>query len=80
MQKSRHGHFLDSDGALARADEMDAVRVSGRPLGQLHGIPIGLKDIVDTKTMPTECGTVLMSGRQPKSDAAIVERLWTLVP
>ena len=54
---------------------MDAVRVSGRPLGQLHGIPIGLKDIVDTKTMPTECGTVLMTGRQLKSDAALVERL-----
>ncbi len=67
--------FLDRDGALARADEMDAVRVSGRPLGQLHGIPIGLKDIIETKTMPTECGTVLMSGRQPKSDAALVERL-----
>jgi Asp-tRNA(Asn)/Glu-tRNA(Gln) amidotransferase A subunit family amidase len=67
--------FLDRDGALARADEMDAIRASGRPLGALHGIPIGLKDIIDTKTMPTECGTKLMAGRQPETDAAIVERL-----
>ena len=67
--------FLDRDGALARADEMDAIRTAGRPLGALHGIPIGLKDIIDTKTMPTECGTKLMAGRQPETDAAIVERL-----
>ena len=67
--------FLDPDGARARADEMDAIRGSGRPRGALHGVPIGLKDIIDTKTMPTECGTVLMAGRQPAGDAALVERL-----
>ena len=67
--------FIDPEGARARADEMDAIRASGRPLGALHGVPIGLKDIIDTKTMPTECGTVLMAGRQPDADAALVERL-----
>ena len=30
--------FLDKDGALARAKEMDAIRASGRPIGQLHGV------------------------------------------
>lgn len=67
--------YLDKEGALVRADALDAIRLSGRPLGALHGIPIGLKDIVDTKDMPTQCGTPLMAGRQPDTDAAIVERL-----
>ena len=66
---------LDKDAALARADEMDAIRYTGRPMGALHGIPIGLKDIIDTRDMPTECGTPLMAGRQPDADAALVERL-----
>lgn len=66
---------LDKDGALARAAEMDALRQFGRPMGPLHGIPVGLKDIIDTKTMPTECGTPIMAGRQPEGDAALVERL-----
>ena len=67
--------YLDREGALSRADEMDTIRESGRPLGPLHGVPIGLKDIIDTKTMPTECGTLLMAGRRPDDDAALVERL-----
>ena len=67
--------YLDREGALSRADEMDTIRESGRPLGPLHGVPVGLKDIIDTKTMPTECGTLLMAGRQPDDDAALVERL-----
>ena len=65
---------FDRDGALARADEMDAIRASGRPLGACTVFP-SFKDIIDTKTMPTECGTKLMAGRQPETDAAIVERL-----
>ena len=67
--------YLDREGALSRADEMDTIRESGRPLGPLHGVPVGLKDIIDTKTMPTECGTLLMAGRRPDDDAALVERL-----
>jgi len=67
--------YLDREGALARADEMDKLRSNGRPLGALHGIPVGLKDIIDTERMPTECGTPLMAGRQPENDAALVQRL-----
>ena len=66
---------LDPDRALAQATEMDAIRQSGRPIGPLHGVPIGLKDIVDTTDFPTERGTPIFAGRQPDSDAAIVERL-----
>ena len=43
--------------------------------GGLHGVPVGLKDIIDTADMPTENGSVLHAGRTPSRDAAVVERL-----
>lgn len=67
--------YLDPEFALAQAAELDQIRLNGRPLGPLHGVPVGLKDIIDTKDMPTEYGTVVFKGRQPKADAGIVERL-----
>lgn len=66
---------LDPDHALAQAEELDAIRKAGRPTGALHGIPVGLKDIIDTRDFPTERGTAIFAGRQPDKDAAIVERL-----
>lgn len=66
---------IDADHALAQAEEMDTIRRAGRPIGPLHGVPVGLKDIVDTKDYPTERGTPIFAGRKPESDAAIVERL-----
>lgn len=66
---------IDAEGALARAAEMDALRQNGRPSGALHGVPVGLKDIIDTRTMPTARGTPIFAGRQPDADAAIVQRL-----
>ena len=66
---------LDPDHALDQAAEMDRIRRSGRPVGPLHGVPVGLKDIVDTRDFPTERGTVIYAGRKPKADAALVERL-----
>ncbi|MDC0650013.1 amidase family protein [Candidatus Puniceispirillum sp.] len=63
--------WLDRNGARA----MDQLRQSGRALGALHGVPIGLKDIIDTADMPTECGCVALSGRQPEFDAILVSRL-----
>lgn len=66
---------VDGDPALARAEEMDAMRRAGRSLGLLHGLPVGLKDVIDTKDMPTERGTPIFAGRQPDADAALVERL-----
>ena len=67
--------WLDRDGALAQAKAMDQLRQSGRALGALHGVPIGLKDIIDTADMPTECGSVALAGRQPELDAVLVSRL-----
>ena len=67
--------FLDPEHALNQARELDERRREGRPAGPLHGIPVGIKDIIDTADMPTECGTVLHAGRVPLADAALVSRL-----
>lgn len=66
---------LDPERALANAAEMDAIRKSGRPVGSLHGVPVALKDIIDTKEYPTERGTPIFAGRRPTKDAAVGERL-----
>lgn len=67
--------FLDPERALAQAASADARRAAGEPLGSLHGVPVALKDIFDTRAMPTENGTVLHRGRLPEHDAAVVTRL-----
>ena len=66
---------LDPEYALEQAGERDEFRGSGLPLGPLHGVPVGVKDIVDTADMPTENGTVLDAGRRPRQDATLVSRL-----
>jgi len=67
--------WLDADLARKQATACDDDRARGRATGPLHGLPVGVKDIVDTKDMPTENGTPLDAGRQPAEDAVIVSRL-----
>jgi len=67
--------FLDEEHALAQARAADERKRSGEPIGALHGVPVGLKDIIDTADMPTENGTVLHKGRTPRTDAAVVTML-----
>lgn len=50
---------VDTDRALAEAREADGARRGGQPLGPLHGVPVGIKDIFDTADMPTQCGSDL---------------------
>ena len=64
--------FLDPEHALSQARALDQQRREGGPIGPLHGIPVGIKDIIDTADMPTEDGTVLHAGRRPDADAAVV--------
>jgi len=66
---------MDRDAALKQARAADRLRAAGRARGALHGVPVGIKDIIDTADMPTENGTVLHAGRRPAADAAIVTRL-----
>jgi len=67
--------FLDEEHALSQARARDQDRAEGRPTGPLHGVPVGIKDIIDTCDMPTEDGTVLHAGRTPARDAAVVAAL-----
>lgn len=67
--------FLDPDYALAQARAADELRLSGQPIGPLHGVPVGIKDIFDTADMPTENGSVLHAGRTPSRDASVVTKL-----
>ena len=67
--------FLDHELAIGQAIQADLYKRSGHPLGPLHGLPVGIKDIFDTKDMPTEDGTVLHRGRRPHHDATVVARL-----
>ena len=67
--------FLDPDYAIVQARAADDYRLSGQPVGALHGVPVGIKDIIDTADMPTENGSPLHAGRTPSRDAAVVARL-----
>ncbi len=67
--------FLDSAHALAQARAADQWRRDGQPIGPLHGVPVGVKDIIDTADMPTGNGSVLHAGRTPSRDAAVVAML-----
>ncbi len=67
--------FIDPEYALSQARAADLRRREGKSLGPLHGLPVGVKDIIDTEDMPTEDGTVLHAGRTPPEDAAMVSML-----
>ncbi len=67
--------FLDRDFALDQARRADSARQAAQPLGPLHGVPVGVKDIFDTRDLPTENGSPLHTGRQPTQDASVVSQL-----
>ena len=67
--------FLDPEHAREQARRADEHRGSGGPLGPLHGLPIGVKDVFDTADMPSEYGSETLRGRQPDTDADAVAAL-----
>jgi len=67
--------FLDPDYALSQARALDQLRLDGKPIGPLHGVPVAIKDIFDTADMPTECGSAIYSGRTPARDSTVVSLL-----
>lgn len=66
---------IDPNAALEQAKARDEERSNGEVLGPLHGVPVGLKDIIDTVDMPTENGSDLFAGRMPDYDATIARLL-----
>ena len=61
--------------ALAQAEAADKAIAAGNTRGPLHGIPIGIKDIIYTKGVATECGSQVMAGFKPDYDATVVQKL-----
>lgn len=65
----------DAELAMQQARLLDAHRVTGRPIGPLHGVPVAIQDAFDTEDLPTGRGCGLDDGRRPTSDAAAVAKL-----
>src|ERR1041385_6735384 len=66
---------LTRDHALARAKAADVEIAAGKYRGPLHGIPYGVKDLLDTKGIPTTYGAEPFRNRIPAADSAVVRRL-----
>jgi len=63
--------FIDAELALAQARERDREA----PRSALHGVPVGVKDVLDTADMPSEYGSSIYRGHRPKADASCVALL-----
>ncbi len=66
---------LDRDGALDQARGLDDELRNGKDRGPLHGIPIGVKDIIDVAGLPTACGSKRWATRIADTDAKVVASL-----
>jgi Asp-tRNA(Asn)/Glu-tRNA(Gln) amidotransferase A subunit family amidase len=66
---------VTKDHALARAKQADVEIAAGRYRGPLHGVPYGVKDLLDTKDIPTTYGAEPFRNRVPSADSAVVRRL-----
>ncbi|MDO9708323.1 amidase [Paracraurococcus lichenis] len=66
--------FAWFDPALARrqAAALDAARAAGRATGPLHGLALGVKDVLDTADQPSQYGSPIWAGHRPRADAACV--------
>jgi Asp-tRNA(Asn)/Glu-tRNA(Gln) amidotransferase A subunit family amidase len=64
--------YLDRNYALGQARACDA---ADAPMGPLHGVPVGVKDVLDTHDMPTEYGSEIYTGHRPETDSHCVAAL-----
>jgi aspartyl-tRNA(Asn)/glutamyl-tRNA(Gln) amidotransferase subunit A len=66
---------VDTQGALAAADAVDAKRATGEALSPLAGVPLAMKDIVVTKGLETTAGSKILAGWHPPYDATITKHV-----
>ncbi|MBU3716183.1 MAG: Asp-tRNA(Asn)/Glu-tRNA(Gln) amidotransferase subunit GatA [Candidatus Nanopelagicaceae bacterium] len=67
--------YVDSEGALAQAKEVDQRRKAGEKLSPLAGVPLALKDVMVQQGVPTTCGSKMLEGWRPPYDSTVVSRL-----
>lgn len=67
--------WADPAYAMEQARKADRWRQTGNGCGPLHGVPVAVKDIIDTADMPTENGSPIFAGRRPSKDATCVAAL-----
>ena len=67
--------MVTADEALKTAEAQDGKRRSGAPLGLLHGVPVAVKDLLQTAGLATASGTQVMADFVPEQDATVVRRL-----
>jgi indoleacetamide hydrolase len=66
---------LDPDKVRAAARHANQRRLRGEPLGPLHGVPLAIKDNIDTADYPTTAGTPGLATHRPKHNAPVLQRL-----
>jgi len=66
---------VDAEGAMAQAKMAETMVMQGKPLGPLHGLPIHIKDLIDTKGLRTTHGSEIFKNYIPDRDEVQVERL-----
>ena len=64
-----------ADQAMDAARKAEAALMSGARIGRLHGVPATIKDLVITKDMPTQSGSMIFKGNRPTEDSPVVPRL-----
>lgn len=67
--------MVDEEGAYRAARQLGELAARGEPMGPLHGIPIGIKDIIDVEGWPTRCGSPLREDHRAVADAPVVAGL-----
>ena len=67
--------FVDNEGALKQAAEVDAKRTAGEKLAPLAGVPLALKDVMTQKGIPTTAGSKILEGWRPPYDSTVVAKL-----
>ncbi|MGE0224262.1 MAG: amidase [Acetobacteraceae bacterium] len=66
---------LDADAAMDAARAAEAEIRAGRIRGPLHGVPVGIKDIIDVAGLPTTCHSKILVGNVAKADSVVVQKL-----
>ena len=66
---------LDAEAAMAAAKAAEAEAVAGRLRGPLHGVPVGIKDIINVAGLATTCHSKILDGNIAKADAVCVQKL-----